>query len=657
MSSPAAAVGGKLQPPWQAELDGEIPLRLMNSLTRKAEVFVPRGGGRHVRWYSCGPTVYDASHMGHARSYITFDILRRVLRDYFQYDVEYVMNITDIDDKIILKARQTHLFEAYSSSKPDTATLLADAQEARTQLEGKLGALEPGHEKEGLYRTQLTSLGSAIDDLEAAVAVAAASGKKGVEEEARTALMSSGRDQLAALIDKRRGAEVSDHGIFTRLTEHWEREFFRDMAALGVEAPDVVTRVTEYVPEIVAFVEQICANGYGYATESGSVYFDVTAFRNAPNHCYGKLMPESVGDASAIAEGEGALGSGAGSSEKKSPNDFALWKTSKPGEPAWDSPWGRGRPGWHIECSCMAADAFGDLLDIHTGGVDLKFPHHDNEIAQSEAYYGCSQWCNYFLHSGHLHIQGLKMSKSLKNFITIQQALDEHSARRLRFAFLMHKWGATLDYSTDTMKAAASLDKLFDEFFLNLKAALRARGDEESAQEGEVVAGGGGGGTDKFVAINATDKAYLESFGKIKAAAHAALCDNVDTVTCLKHLRQLVTDTYAYQSACAEAGRPAHAAALTCVGVYITQLLGVFGVASHDRSLGFGGAAVAGGKEELEAQMAEFRTAFGTFYAEVDAAADKHGEAGAELKDIASKGTLAVVPAASASATPTAVVA
>jgi cysteinyl-tRNA synthetase len=152
-------------------------------------------------------------------------------------------------------------------------------------------------------------------------------------------------------------------------------------------------------------------------------------------------------------------------SEKRSVTDFALWKSSKSGEPWWDSPWGRGRPGWHIECSVMASTICGDSLDIHTGGVDLKFPHHDNELAQAEAYYGNSDWVKYFLHSGHLTIAGCKMSKSLKNFVTIQEALKKYSSRQLRLAFLLHSWKDTLDYSDNTMNMAVQYEK-----FLNVSA-------------------------------------------------------------------------------------------------------------------------------------------------------------------------------------------
>ena len=200
--------------------------------------------------------------------------------------------------------------------------------------------------------------------------------------------------------------------------------------------PNVLTRVSEYVPEIIEFIQNIINNGFAYES-NGSVYFDTIKFSNCDNHYYAKLVPEAFGDAKALAEGEGDLSDQ--TTEKRNPTDFALWKLSKPGEPSWDSPWGKGRPGWHIECSAMAGAIFGTNIDIHSGGTDLKFPHHDNEIAQSEAAFCNNNWVNFFLHSGHLHIQGCKMSKSLKNFITIKDALKKYTSRYNNFFKLFLK--------------------------------------------------------------------------------------------------------------------------------------------------------------------------------------------------------------------------
>jgi len=204
------------------------------------------------------------------------------------------------------------------------------------------------------------------------------------------------------------------------------------MQNLNVRDADAITRVTEYIPQIIALVEKISGNGFAYES-NGSVYFDTVAFQSA-GRPYGKLAPWCVGNHELIAEGEGALST---DSEKRNASDFALWKRSKAGEPQWESTWGGGRPGWHIECSAMAGDLLGWNFDIHAGGSDLKFPHHDNELAQSEAASGVKQWVNHFWHAGHLNIKGLKMSKSLKNFTTIRTLLESGvSARTIRLMFL-----------------------------------------------------------------------------------------------------------------------------------------------------------------------------------------------------------------------------
>lgn len=294
-------------------------------------------------------------------------------------------------------------------------------------------------------------------------------------ENARQNFLSESKDPLSDWLDRREGAKVTDNSIFETLPRYWENEFHKDMEALNVLPPDVLTRVSEYVPQIVKFTEKIIENNYAYES-NGSVYFNVQGFDAKPNHFYAKLVPEAYGDTKSLNEGEGDLSTNTEQlSEKKSQNDFALWKSSKAGEPWWDSPWGKGRPGWHIECSAMASDICGDQIDIHTGGVDLKFPHHDNELAQSEAYYDNHDWVKYFLHTGHLTISGCKMSKSLKNFVTIQQALEKHTSTQLRLAFLLHSWKDTLDYSADTMAMAIQYEKSLNEYFLNVKDLIRRK--------------------------------------------------------------------------------------------------------------------------------------------------------------------------------------
>jgi cysteinyl-tRNA synthetase len=244
--------------------------------------------------------------------------------------------------------------------------------------------------------------------------------------------------------------DARNHKIFTAVTEYWEADYMRDMDALNVLRPDVITRVTAYVPQIVDFVDKIVQKGFAYESE-GSVYFDIAAFEKAGNP-YARLRPESKNDKALQEEGEGSLSKALGG--KRGPGDFALWKKSKVGEPSWPSPWGEGRPGWHIECSVMASDILGSKLDIHSGGIDLAFPHHDNELAQSEAFY-CEHghehlWVNYFMHMGHLSIAGSKMSKSLKNFQTIRDALQkDYTSRGMRIVFLLGRWNDGVEISPD----------------------------------------------------------------------------------------------------------------------------------------------------------------------------------------------------------------
>jgi cysteinyl-tRNA synthetase len=430
-AAPAAPAGAPPPPPPDT-------LVLYNSLVDRKVPFVPSGGpaSRAVTWYACGPTVYDSAHVGHARNYVTFDIVRRVLEDYFGYAIFYVMNVTDVDDKIIARARRGHLLAEYEKEAggdagrvaADAAAALAAARAAQAAklaaaaaaaaeagaeaAAGDAGAarrregLAEGEAAEALLLAQLDAAAAALDAAAAAADV--------------PALLALAGDALAAHLDATRGAAVTDPEVFRAHAARYEAAFLEDMDALGVRPPTVLTRVSEYVPEIVEYVEKILENGMGYATEGGSVYFDTAAFR-AAGHTYGKLAPWAVGSAALAQESGGAAAAAAGG--KRAAADFALWKAAKPGEPAWPSPWGAGRPGWHIECSAMASALVGATLDIHSGGEDLRFPHHDNELAQAEARFhcaGCDQWVNYFLHSGHLGVEGLKMSKSLKNFVTIR---------------------------------------------------------------------------------------------------------------------------------------------------------------------------------------------------------------------------------------------
>uniref|UniRef100_A0AAR2KQI5 Cysteine--tRNA ligase, cytoplasmic n=1 Tax=Pygocentrus nattereri TaxID=42514 RepID=A0AAR2KQI5_PYGNA len=552
-------------PPWCPPDGTELPkLRLYNSLTRTKEVFVPQHGNR-VLWYCCGPTVYDASHMGHARSYISFDILRRILMNYFKYDVFYCMNITDIDDKIIKRARQNHLLEQYRAKKPSASQILQDVLTAREPFQAKLAETTDPDKKQMLERLD-TAVTAALTPLQGAI-------KSGTADAAiqSQVLLDEAKDLLSDWLDSQFGCQVTENSIFSLLPKYWEEEYHKDMDALNVLPPDVLTRVSEYVPEIVEFVKKIVDNGYGYES-NGSVYFDTAKFGASSGHSYAKLVPEAVGDQKALQEGEGDLSISADRlSEKRSQNDFALWKASKPGEPSWESPWGKGRPGWHIECSAMAGSILGASMDIHGGGFDLRFPHHDNELAQSEAYFENNHWVRYFLHTGHLTIAGCKMSKSLKNFITIKDALAKHTARQLRLAFLMHSWKDTLDYSNNTMESAIQYEKFMNEFFLNVKDILRTPTDI----------------TGQFEKWEAEEIELNKSFYEKKEAVHEALCDNIDTRTALEEIRALVGQSNAYVAARKAAKLLPNRMLLQSIAQYLTDMFKTFGAIEGTEPIGF----------------------------------------------------------------------
>ncbi|KAJ7994606.1 hypothetical protein DPEC_G00251210 [Dallia pectoralis] len=559
--------GKRVQPPWTAPAGSDPPrLRLYNSLTRSKELFVPQTGNK-VLWYCCGPTVYDASHMGHARSYISFDILRRVLKNYFKYDVFYCMNITDIDDKIITRARQNYLLEQYKDKKPAPEKILQDVVSARAPFQTKLAETTDPDKKQMLERLDF-AVTVALGPLQGALESRA--GETDIQRLAQV-LLDEARDMLSDWLDAQFGSQVTDNSIFTLLPKFWEGEYHKDMDALNVLPPDVLTRVSEYCPEIVEFVQKILDHGYGYVSND-SVYFDTAKFDTSQNHLYGKLVPEAVGDMKALQEGEGDLSISADRlSEKRSQNDFALWKASKPGEPSWDSPWGKGRPGWHIECSAMAGSILGESMDIHGGGFDLRFPHHDNELAQSEAYFQNNHWVRYFLHTGHLTITGCKMSKSLKNFITIKDALAKNTARQLRLAFLMHSWKDTLDYSSNTMESAVQYEKFMNEFFLNVKDILRAPCDI----------------TGQFEKWESPEMELNQSFYDRKAAVHAALCDNVDTRGAMEEMRGLVTQGNAYMAGRKSSRLQPNRILLQGIALYVTDMLKTFGAIEGSESIGF----------------------------------------------------------------------
>lgn len=322
-------------------------IRIYNSQTRRKEEFRPMEEG-HVRMYVCGPTVYNYIHIGNARTFISFDTIRRYLM-WRGLDVTFVQNVTDVDDKIINKAK----------------------------------------------------------------------------EEGRSA------------------ADVA---------AEYTAAFIEDMHAAGVMDPDVRPKATEEIPAMIDLVQRIIQNGHAYV-EQGDVYFDVRSFP-----AYGKLSGRNVDE---MESGHRDLVAGASVDDRKrDPLDFALWKAAKPGEPSWDSPWGPGRPGWHIECSTMSQKYLGLPLDIHGGGSDLIFPHHENETAQSEAAYGTA-FCNLWMHGGMLQIDNEKMSKSLGNFKLLRDVLKQTEPQVLRMLMLQAHYRSPLDFSQERVEESrTSLERI-----------------------------------------------------------------------------------------------------------------------------------------------------------------------------------------------------
>lgn len=377
----------KQQKTWNEPNGHHTGIFFQNTLSREInELILPEDRPKLLKWYICGPTVYNSSHLGHARTYLTFDIIRRILENHFNINVFYQCNITDVDDKIIKRANE---------------------------------------------------LGTTI------------------------------------------------YGICRK----YEAEFLDDLKSLNIKAPTAITRVTEYIDEIIAFIQRIIDHGFAYPS-MGSVYFDVNAYM-AAGHVYPKLNPSAWGNTELLNEGEG-LSMKNRVEEKHSPVDFALWKATKPGEPSessWEAPWGAGRPGWHIECSAMGTSVLGENFDLHTGGQDLIFPHHDNELAQSEAATGLFQCVNYFMHAGHLRINGDIMSKSKMNFTTIRDALKIYSPNQLRMLFTLVSYSSALEYSAQFMDNAIGLDRRLTTCIQAAAEALKADliMRDEAAKKAETV--------------------------------------------------------------------------------------------------------------------------------------------------------------------------
>ncbi|RKF17860.1 cysteine--tRNA ligase [Alginatibacterium sediminis] len=319
-------------------------LQIYNTLSRQKEVFKPLVEGK-IGMYVCGVTIYDYCHIGHGRTFAAFDTIARYLR-WSGYELNFVRNITDVDDKIINRAAQNN--------------------------------------------------------------------------------------------------ESCD-----ALTERFTQAMHDDFAALNMQKPDIEPRVTDHMPEVIVVIEKLIANGHAYVTSSGDVLFEVDSYAE-----YGALSQQNLEMLQAGSRVDV-------DASKRNPLDFVLWKSAKPGEPKWDSPWGEGRPGWHIECSAMNMKHLGEHFDIHGGGSDLTFPHHENEIAQSCCAHK-GRYVNYWMHSGMVQVDKEKMSKSLGNFFTIRDVLKQYDGETIRYFLLSGHYRSQLNYSEDNLKQSRSaLERLY----------------------------------------------------------------------------------------------------------------------------------------------------------------------------------------------------
>ena len=377
-------------------------MQIYNTQTRRKEEFKPIEPGK-VRIYCCGPTVYNYFHIGNARPIIVFDTLRRYL-EYKGYEVKYVQNFTDIDDKMIRRANEE-------------------------------------------------------------------------------------------------GITVKELG------DRFIKEYYTDADALGIERATVNPRATEHIADIIALIEKLIDKGLAYACDNGDVYYNTQAFPG-----YGKLCGQNLED----------LESGARidvDPNKRHPMDFAVWKAAKPGEPAWDSPWGKGRPGWHIECSAMNWRYLGDTIDIHCGGQDLIFPHHENEIAQSECFTG-KPFAHYWMHNGYINVDNVKMSKSLGNFFTVRDVAEKYGYEPIRYLLISAQYRSPINYSTDIIEQCiAALNRLYtcrDSLDFELKNAADAEHDG--------------------------DKAIIDGFDKYREQFISAMDDDLNTADAIASIFELVRD-------------------------------------------------------------------------------------------------------------------
>ncbi|MDI6756670.1 MAG: cysteine--tRNA ligase [Endomicrobiia bacterium] len=402
-----------------------MKIKIYNTLSQKKEDFAPLDG-KTARLYVCGITPYDSAHLGHARCYVAFDVIKRFL-ERAGYGVKHIQNFTDVDDKIINRANET----------------------------------------------------------------------KELESDRET---TDGKDSSAAKERCR------------RLSQKYIDDYFEHIRKLGVRDADDYPKVTVTMPEIIALVGRLIERGYAYES-GGDVYFSVRKFPD-----YGKLSKRSLDDM--------ISGARVAPDEKKNdPLDFALWKKSKPLEPAWESPWGCGRPGWHIECSAMAQKYLGETIDIHGGGQDLIFPHHENEIAQSEAATG-KTFARYFVHNGFVTINSEKMSKSLGNFFTLSDIFKKYEPHVVRYFLISQHYRSPLDFSDEGLQQSKNAveriqNALFDAHILTqaLPPKIAIKGD---------VVGGIVGGAD-------------ETIGGIERAFDAAMSDDFNTAEALAQVHAAVS--------------------------------------------------------------------------------------------------------------------
>ncbi len=432
-------------------------MQIYNTMTRKKEELVPLVPGQ-ISMYACGPTVYNYFHIGNARPFIVFDTLRRYL-EYRGYNVRFVQNFTDIDDKMIRRANEE-------------------------------------------------------------------------------------------------GTTVKELG------ERFIKEYYHDADALGVRRASVNPRATEHIGEIIALVSTLIEKGHAYATADGDVYFSVRSFSG-----YGKLSGQNIDD----------LENGARvdpDEAKRDPLDFALWKAEKPGEPSWQSPWGKGRPGWHIECSAMSMSILGETFDIHGGGQDLIFPHHENEIAQSEAATG-HPFARYWMHNGYINVDNQKMSKSLNNFFTVRDIAKEFDLEAVRMFMLGVQYRNPVNFSRDLILQAQT-------------ALERLRTAKERLAEAKPAP-----------AETAEDAAFLAQLADFKARFNEAMDDDLNTADAIGVLFEFARAANTFVT------EPRGKEAIEAGKALFGELTGVLGLLTHEKAEEFPAEATALLEERQAARKAK----------------------------------------------------